>query len=130
MDARESGKHIPDSHLKGEKFEEYVRKNIFTKDHYIIVERTHGYLQNKDDFIESSINPDFKFRDKANNKEFYVEAKFRSEYHNQPDVHWCHLYQLERYAESNKNVPVIIVIGLGDLPENPKFLYFFSLSEK
>ncbi len=118
----------PETFRKGEEFEKYVRNNIFTKEHYIIVEKTHQYLQNFEDFIESTRNPDFKLRDKLNNREFYLEAKFRSATY-KDKLDWCRSDQLKRYQEFNKVFPVFIIIGLGGSPANPRFLYLIPLVE-
>jgi hypothetical protein len=45
---------VPETFRKGEEFEKYVRNNILTKKHYIIVEKNHHYLENFKDFIEST----------------------------------------------------------------------------
>ena len=64
----------PQSFKMGEKFENYVRESLFVKNYYDILERTHNYCNNNKDYVESSLKPDFKFRDKWSKKEFYVEA--------------------------------------------------------
>jgi len=52
----------PESFRKGEEFEDYIRKHLFTKDKFTILQRTHDYATNKNDYIENTKEPDFKFR--------------------------------------------------------------------
>jgi len=129
MDTGENKLYIPGSYIKGEQFEDYVRKNIFIKDYYTIVERTHGYLQNKGDFIESSTKPDFKFRDKINNREFFIEAKFRSDFYNKNTLLWCGSNQLKIYQECNRIIPVFIALGVHGKASNPELLFLVPVTE-
>ena len=120
----------PDSFAKGEEFEEYVRKYIFPMSDYDLVQRTHNYNSNNVDFIESCLNPDFKFRDKKNGKEFYVEAKWRSGVYNKENkIEWCKEKQLKRYkAIDNNENRVFIVLGFGDKPSKPDEIILFPIS--
>jgi len=119
--------NIPESYKMGKQFEDYLRCHIFVKKYFVITEKTHDFQANHGDFIESSINPDFKFRDKMN-KSFYLEAKFRSDVHDDK-ISWCNFGQLKRYQEFDKTFPVFIAIGLGGKPDNPKNLYLLPLQE-
>jgi len=113
--------NTPASFKMGEKFEDYVREFLFIDKYYDLVERTHSYQTNKSDYVESSLKPDFKFRDKRTKKEFYVEAKFRTgEYKGK--VQWCNDSQLKRYLEYNKNTATFLILGMGQDPEYPEFL--------
>jgi len=115
----------PESFKLGERFEKYVRDVLFPESHYILVERTHNYNTNKKDFVEASLKPDFKFRDKKTNKEFYVEAKVRS---NTLDgkIVWCNQKQLDRYNGYNKQKPAFIILDFGETSE---FLSLIPLSK-
>jgi hypothetical protein len=117
----------PESFKVGQNFEEYVREYIFTDDKYDLLEKTHDYNTNSKDYVESSLKPDYKFRDKATKKEFYVEAKFRTNI-NQGKIVWCNDKQLRRYREYNKEKPVFLILGMGDDPKNPDFLCLLPLS--
>jgi hypothetical protein len=76
---------------------------------------------------ESSLKPDFKFRDKKTKKEFYIEAKFRTgEY--QGKIVWCNDSQLKRYKQYNKETPVFLLLGVGGDPEYPEFLALIPLA--
>ena len=54
----------PQSYIKGDDFENYIRKNIFTSKYYTRVSMTHNYNQNKVDFIYKIKELDFHVRDK------------------------------------------------------------------
>lgn len=66
-----------DSHHKGEIFENRVEA-LFPAHEYDLLEKTHNYNQNDKRFVESSLNPDFKFRHKSTGIVFHIEAKYRS----------------------------------------------------
>ena len=117
----------PESFKVGEDFENYVRKYLFVEQYYDIVEKTHSYKTNKD-YVESSMKPDFRFRDRLTKKEFCVEAKFRTSLYNDKIV-WCNDAQLARYQECNKQIPVFIVIGMGEDPKYPDFVTLLPLSQ-
>ena len=104
----------PQSFKMGEQFENYVREFLFVDNYYDILERTHNYKTNQD-YVQSSLKPDFKFRDKWSKKEFYVEAKFRTGLYNNKIV-WCNDKQLSRYLDYNKEKPVFLMLDMGDNP--------------
>lgn len=120
----------PNSFIKGEEFENYIRKYLFPKSDYDLVHRTHDYNANNGDYIESSLKPDFKFRDKKNEKGFYVEVKWRMGVYNRENkIEWCNEKQLKRYKAIDKNESkVFIVLGFGDKPTVPKEIVLFPLS--
>src|SRR5690606_30562275 len=112
----------PNSFSKGEAVEDYVRKFIFPKSDYDLVHRTHDYNANNDADTESSLKPDFEFRDKKNGQEFYVEVKWRmGAYNRNNKIEWCNANQLKRYkAIDRTESKVFIVLGFGDKPTEPK----------
>lgn len=117
----------PKSFRKGEKFESYT-ESYFPESHYTLVERVHDFKVNSKRFIESSLKPDFKFRDKKNNKCFYIESKYRGDLFKNK-VEWCKdLNQLRRYQEYNKECLVFILIGLGGTTYNPEKVFLIPLS--
>lgn len=115
----------PESFKLGQKFEDYVRKYLFVSDYYDLLERTHDYNTNKD-YVESSLKPDFTFRDKLTKKEFYVEAKFRTGLY-KDKIMWCNEKQLVRYLAYNKEKPVFLILGFGGDPDYPEFLSLIPL---
>ena len=68
----------PETYVTGDQFEQYVRKYLFTREGYNLVHQTHGYRTNRDDFVETSKEPDFRFRSRRSGREFLVEVKYRS----------------------------------------------------
>ena len=116
----------PKSHTFAEKFEDYIRLSIFTDECYHLVERMHNYSHNSKNFVESSLKPDFKFRDRITKREFYVEAKFRSVSFNK--ITWCTDKQLKRYTIYNNDAPVFLFLGLGGAPDEPEQVALIPLS--
>ncbi len=112
----------PETFVKGDEFEGFIRKHLFPHDDYDLLERTHDYTFNKKDFVESSKEPDFKFRSRKNGKVFFVEAKYRSVF-SKGAIEWCKPYQLTRYEAINRETPVYIVIGVGNLPSSPEHVF-------
>ncbi len=117
----------PQSFKTGEQFENYVREFLFIDNYYDILERTHDYKTNQD-YVQSSLKPDFRFLDRWTKKEFYVEAKFRTSLYNNKTV-WCNDKQLARYSEYNKEQPVFLILGMGDNPKRPEFLSLIPLTQ-
>jgi hypothetical protein len=117
----------PESYVRGDEFERFVRERLFTRDSYDLLHRTHSYTDNKNDYIASSLEPDFRFRSIENNFQFYVEAKFRANYHN-GGLEWCTSHQLKRYQAIDNRVPVLIAIGLGGQPKTPERVFLIPVS--
>jgi len=112
----------PATHVAGDEFQQYVRDHLFPKEGYDLVHQTHDYKANKNDFVETSKGPDFRFRSRRSGREFLVEAKYRSRLY-QGAVEWCKLYQLKRYKTTDRAMSVFVAIGLGGLPESPEHVY-------
>ena len=117
-----------DSYVKGEVFEDYVLKILFPKTKYFLLEKTHDSNVNEENFVKSSLKPDFKFKCKKTKKEFCIEAKFRSELYKNKIV-WATTQQLKRYKEENKTAPVFICIGHGGSPSNPENIFIFPVNK-
>lgn len=118
----------PESFKEGQNFENYVREYIFPEHYYDLVERTHDYYSNSRDYVESSLKPDFTFRDRLTKREFYVEAKFRTKMYDGKII-WCNDKQLQRYRQYHKEKPVFIILGMGQDAKNPDSLYLMLLDE-
>ena len=120
----------PESFNKGDEFESFVRSNIYPQNDYTLLHMTHDYTANKNDYIETSKEPDFIFKSRKNGDEFYVEAKFRSRFYKQT-IEWCKPYQLKRYKaiEINKKIPIFVVIGVGAIPKSPLHVYRIPLKD-
>ncbi len=118
----------PETYIKGEEFEEYVRKYIFPNDRYELIHKTHSYIDNKKEYIGSSVYPDFLFRCRKTGRKFYVEAKFRSGFYGDKVV-WAKPYQLKRYQEINEKTPVFVCLGLGGKPKDPYYVFIIPISK-
>ena len=118
----------PESFVKGDEFENYVREIVFPSDKYDLIHKTHSYQDNKNDYIESTLYPDFLLRCKKTGKEFYVEAKFRSGFF-KDKVEWSNQKQLKRYREINKKKPVFLCLGLEGTPKYPEYVFIIPISK-
>ena len=116
----------PVSYVKGDEFESFVRAQLFPRESYDLLYKTHDYVDNKDDFIASSKHPDFKFRGRNSGIEFFVEAKFRSKFQDEV-FEWCKLFQLKRYQEIDNITPVLIAMGLGGCPSTPENIFLIPM---
>lgn len=119
----------PTSFLKGEDFENFLRKKIFPRKDYHLLMKTHNFHENKKDFIESTLYPDFLFNEIKTDKEFFVEAKYREKLNFEDKLEWCKPYQFKRYKKYNDDIPVFIAIGFGGRPANPHRVFIVPLEE-
>lgn len=117
-----------ESFIKGDEFESFLREHIYTSDKFDLVHKTHNFSKNKKDFIETSLYPDFLFRDKKTKEEFYVEAKYREKLFN-GKIDWSSEEQLKRYKKIAKEKTTYIAIGFGGRPKFPKVLYIINLMD-
>jgi len=118
----------PKTYVKGDEFEDFLRRVIFPASCYDLVGKTHDYSVNRRDFIESSMAPDYRFRDRASGQEFYVEAKYRSGFYRR-GVDWSQQYQLQRYLEIDVTTPVLVAIGVGGRASVPDHLFLFPVRD-
>jgi hypothetical protein len=118
----------PESFVKGDEFEAYIRTHLFVKDRYDLLQRTHDYTTNKDDYVENTKEPDFKFRSIKTGKEFFVEAKYRSDYYENA-IEWCKPFQLKRYKEIDKKTSVYVTLGVGKESNSPSQIFFIPLKD-
>lgn len=116
----------PTSFVKGDEFEDFIRKKLFPVDHYDLVHKTHDFASNRSDYVETSKEPDFKFRSRKSGKEFFIEAKYRSGFY-KGAVEWCKPYQLKRYKAIDKETPVYVAIGVGNNPSSPEQVFLIPM---
>lgn len=117
----------PQSFEKGTAFEDFVENEIFDETQYQIIHKTNSYATNSRRFVESSLLPDFLFRDKVTGREFYVECKFRCTLNPEGNYEWCNDQQLERYLQLHQEVPVFVALGLEGVPEKPGAIFLIPL---
>ncbi len=120
--------YTPKAFKDGQEFENYVEDYLFPNNYYDLLEKTHSYQTNSYNYVESSLNPDFKFRDRYTQREFYVEAKFRTGLYNNNLV-WCTETQLARYHHINRYVSVFLILGAGGKPDWPEYLSLIPMSK-
>jgi peroxiredoxin family protein len=118
-------------HQIGDSFENYVSETLFTKSQYDLVHRTNTYDQNKVRFAKDTLKPDFKFRCKKTQQEFYVEAKFRSGFNANDMIEVISYTQIERFRviQKEENTPIYIAVGYGGWPNNPDKISLIKLDD-
>lgn len=123
----------------GHQFEEYVA-NLFTSqgNYFSIKEWTSdNFNKSKNIKVESNQNPDLVIQYNPTKKLFAVECKFRrglfenSKSQDGVALKWSYPEQIERYRKfsETRKIPVFIVIGLGEFPDDPEFLFCIPLLE-
>ena len=122
--------YTPESFIKGQQFEEFVEKNIFTEDRYELITRTNSYEQNSIRYAEDTLKPDFKFRCKETGQEFWVEAKFRSELYDD-QLEGLSYTQRDRFyvLEREEGLPVFVIIGYWGVAYKPNALSLIPLKD-
>ena len=103
----------PESFKVAEAFESYSRDVIFPEGLYKLIKKTHDYSQNKKDYVEESLLPDYQFQCSFTNKKFNIECKFRRTDDGSPDLYEiCTAEQLQRYKKTNTECPTCILLGI------------------
>lgn len=117
----------PESFKKGEEFEEFVRNHFFTDDRFKLIHKTQSYSQNSRDYVENSQQPDFKFQCLETKRNFFVEAKYRSEVNDQGLVQYANPGQFERHRKLNAENPVFVCLGLAGKPNLPEYAFVIPI---
>ncbi len=127
----ESTKNVSNEN-KGLLFEEYIVKKFDRKYFNLKEWRGDKYIDGKNPiYAESNNYPDllFEFNRTDFSKKFAVECKFRSNFINGAiEFKDSQLKNYKKY-ESENNIEVYIVFGVGGKPEDPKDLYLVPLSK-
>jgi hypothetical protein len=113
---------------KGRLFEEYALRCLFPEKYFDLIKRAGYYNQRTGQYDPSFSNPDFLFFDKRNRKEFFVEAKFRTDYLT-GEVTWTYAGQLYRYQTLSRILPTFLLLGLGDRPDYPTYLTLIPMAK-
>jgi peroxiredoxin family protein len=116
---------------KGELFETYVSDELFKASQYDLIHRTNSHDQNESRYAEDTLKPDFKFRCKQTQEEFYVEAKFRSGFNANDRIEVISYGQIERFKviQKEENTPIYIAVGYGGWPNNPDKISLIKLDD-
>lgn len=119
------------SFKKGDLFENFVVDQLFKPSHYDLIYRTNSFDQNESRFAEFTLKPDFKFRCRKTQQEFYVEAKYRSGFNAANKIEVISYNQIERFKtyQISENIPIFIVVGYGNSPDNPANVSLIPLEE-
>ena len=122
--------YTPDSFKKGKQFEDFVEKNIFTEENYELITRTNSYEQNATRYAEDTLKPDFKFRCRETGQEFWVEAKYRSDFY-QEQIEALSYTQRDRFyrLEREDGLPVFVIIGYWGVAYKPNALSLIPLKD-
>ncbi|AHM60711.1 hypothetical protein D770_12270 [Flammeovirgaceae bacterium 311] len=97
---------------------------------YRMEHKTPSYLENKKDYIESSLLPDFGFRCRESGYRFWLEAKFRRGFYSRDhSIEWCTPEQLQRYSDIDREKPLFLCLGLGSRPSKPKELFLIPIGK-
>ncbi len=120
--------NTPESFKKGEAFEEFVRKQLFTDDRYKLLHKTQGYSQNSRDYVEDSQQPDFTFQCLDTKRNFYVEAKYRNAVNEKGLLQYANPGQYERHKRLNSEQPVFICLGVYGKPNSPDFVFLIPIT--
>lgn len=121
--------HNQASKEKGLAFENYVETVLFPKEDFDLLHKTSGPTQNDTRFVGSSLKPDFKFKCRVTNIEFWVEAKFRSKtFKNRYDILSDRQYKTFPKAVGNGE-KIIIAFGYGGTADQPNHVSLFTLQK-
>jgi hypothetical protein len=120
--------NTPEPFMKGANIEKYTRDNVFTGAHFKMIHKPFSNTDIQHDITENLLKPAFRFRDKQTGTEFYLETKFRTSLY-LDKIEWTYPDQLICYQECQKEIPVFILLGLGNAPENPCRLFLMPLEK-
>lgn len=121
---------VADAKQKGNDFENYIVTR-FAQEYFELVEwRSDKYHEGV--YATSSMLPDleYRFRSKFHQCKFAIECKWRAEFI-KGRVEWAKSHQLVTYRqyESEGQVPVFVLLGVGGTPSEPENVYIVPLSE-
>lgn len=116
---------------KGEIFESYLIRKIFTEDRYELIHRTNSFQQNQERYALNSMKPDFQFRCKETGRKFYVEAKYRSGFNHDDKMEVISHQQHVRFLniQQDENCTVFLAVGYQGKPHSPAHLSFIPISD-
>lgn len=115
---------------KGKQFEDLVEEVIFNSAYYDLVARTSTFEDNMRRYEERSMDPDFLFRVKGTGQEFYVEAKYRTNFNWEGKLDIFSRDQFERYITIHETgIDVFVVVGQGGYASNPDLISLMRIDE-
>ncbi len=118
----------PEEWLKGREFEDYVL-NLFNiqEGRKLVLQEWQGDKSLGMIQPENNSNPDFVFR--YDKEEFAIECKWREKLKKDLSKDLFPANRIENYQlfSETRNIPVIIILGVGGEPSNPDLLYRITL---
>jgi hypothetical protein len=117
-----------DNYERGRLFEEYI-KNLFNQDKFQLKRWRRSFKVPEDTYIGDMSGPDLELMFKGrNSKPFAVECKYKSRFYDNM-IGWASENQIKKYVEfqSKQAMTVLIAIGVGGSPSNPKKLFITPL---
>lgn len=118
----------PETHIIGDKFEDFILSRFNATDTWDLIKRTQDYSHNEQMFEKSSLEPDFRFKHKLSDIQINIECKYKSSSYNGM-LEWCKTGQLNKYKRMDKFNNTYILIGLGGNPNSPERLFLIKLSD-
>ncbi len=107
-----------DTTIAGQCFQNHV-ESLFLDHYFNIAHRS------------QTSDPDLTIEYIPSQEWFCVECKFKSNFTQNNKIHWAtrdKIYQYQYFSKQN-NIPTFIVIGVGNLPCNPKKMFCIPLQE-
>lgn len=121
---------LNEAEQKGREFENWVVEH-FNRKYFEIIE-WRGDKYHKGAYAASNTYPDLELALQLHGKkyDFAVECKYRSQW-NGEGVEWADEQNVKNYNEfaKKKNIPVIIVIGIGGTPCDPENVFCCPLDK-
>lgn len=126
----QSQSNFSDSEQKGFEFEKFVDSHFDSK-YFNRLEWRSDIKGNDGRLSESSKYPDLEYEIRKGGYAFAVECKWRAKFFDGKVKFLSSEKQLDNYRQfaKDKNIDVIVVLGIGGLPDNPQKLYSIPLSE-
>jgi len=118
--------------LIGRKYEIFIATNLIENNQFKILEWTPDKGFDNNIKVESNTNPDLIVQH-SSGKTLAIECKYRSSYffltRDVKDFSWANKWQMERYKkfETERNIPVLIALGVFNNPSSPKWNYLVEL---
>lgn len=109
----------------GEGWQLDVKDVIFPQNRYDILHQSHSFEDNRLRYIESSLQPDFQFRDKQTKKVFWVECKYRGSLINEK-VQLLKPDHRQRFQKLTDPVFICLALDLPTLEDEQYYLIPFA----
>ncbi|NPE27620.1 hypothetical protein HNV12_06470 [Methanococcoides sp. SA1] len=114
---------------KGNDFEHYIAHLFQEKEGYQIVSWNTDIMRKHSEIkVEADLYPDLKVRHYIEQKEIYIECKYRSRLF-KGALEWSKWGQFKRYKEYNEKNKIYVVIGMHGDPNKPDRLYGIPLDD-